>query len=1240
MASSSSQASQRRKPVKKRQPLARSDSSILGTLKSLVTAPLTWFASNDDFEDSKDLKGKRRRLAAAPTEPGIEEDERMSRNKRMRVHSPPKDVQPAHQLLPENTYGYLDLPGAAFYQQYHQPSRSMQSTRSASVTISTPAPQPYDFPFNNNTFVRASTLSRTMSIDPPSRPLSSASAMASIHVPLKRNTSMDSNSFTRSAAREMSLPPLSGRPSFRMRTSMTPQPQPSREISEPPQLNTLVLNPTFVRAPPSQADDSTHGGLSRQPSVTLGSLAESVRSTRSPARQHSSLLFGINVERDHETPRSETAIEKALHELDIYKTPLIPTRLRSSIIPVSSSPSSNMFKSRRASNLVLMQEDKHVSRLGRKGVGTKETSVVNGTKPYAGEGGMKKLLARRKQEVEEEREDMTQFSGVDEISQDLGDRMDDDLQQTREKSDNVLSERDMKLPPPLLPSSGIDSFSVTGPSAVSTSASSLRIGRTKVRAHFARPARPMKTKFSAAYDDDETMEDIEGDLERERQKERDLLDDAAKRAPVFQIPEGFSFAKETKPIEHDTTNVKEPPLPVLPFSFTKPTHPLPVSEVSPPASQSQPGSAFSFDISASSSTSVFSSPFQLSSGLAPPIAAARAHSPAPEAAARPPELPSAPTPAPNGVPNFFASSSMFSRPLDVAQASTFALPTSESLKQDIISPSITGAPSGPVKDAENPLWEGESNEVMEAAPTKLFGGATNGTVPSVAPSGFFGSSAATQPAPSISISGSAEQKDVTSTSQQVLFRTAVNAPTLFSKPAETTPSVSFGDGASKVPTPFGESTTPTTPLFGSTLPKVTTPVGGEPTKSAVPASFTFGQPAPPAPSIQPVLDVSTPSFGEPAPAVEAPKAAFGGGAFPFGITGATDKEMEVKPTRTPFSFGAAPSTPPPVEAKQSMFTFGAPAPSKAPSAPSSIGFSFSGGGTNASDVSGRPFSFGQPAVIASTNRPSTPPKNQDQEFSMEESPTRDVQEMNKPTERPTLGGGGFSFGPTTSGTAFGGQTTGPMAPFSFGSSASTTNPFAKDNKPEVKPFGGSFGQAATASASPFGFGQPKPLENEPVRPSTAGPFAFGSPPTSATGSAPTFGFGGPGNNGTSGTFGQSQPSGSAPSSPSTFNQASPFTFGAPLPPVHGTFPFGSSQPTSPAGGNTSLTLPQPAAPGGFGGGGGGFGQPQPSSPFGAHTAPAPTGGALFTIGAAPAPAPAAGARQIRKLPNRRGGAKR
>jgi nucleoporin NUP1 len=567
MASSSSPSSQRRRPLKKRQPLSRSNSSLFGTIRNIVTAPLTWFASTDDFEDSKILKGKRRRVVAPQNGLFGEHDSYLTPHKRMRVHSPPKDHQQFHLSPSGHSFGYLDPPTSVFQQQHNQPNFFNQSitSPSASVSIPVPAMQAYE-PFrNNNTLIRGSTLSRTMSIDPPSRPVSRSSAVVPNLVPLNLDNSTET--LMTHPTRDLSMPPLSARPSFRMRTSMTPQPRSQKETSDPPSLNMLVANPMFIRGP------TAHISEHHTPSITLGSLVESVRSVRvsvlfqvrqltffhrrhtlqsanivlcssdpaSRTQRVSAFLFPQVLSHPSSittsSVRQESPAEKALHELDVYKTPLLPTRLRSNISrSFADSASTDLFKfHRRKSNLVLMQDNERVSRFGPKLNVKRDVMLVNETKPYAGEGGMKKLLARRRREVEkyEQKTDVCEGGDVEER----------EVQDTHSTPtpNNRLDVLCMSLDStqPSHPSKGWHSTSSL--SSASASPSSLRVGRTKTRAHI---ARPMKTKFSAAYEDD-SLDDVEVlQGETEKQAEREVLDEAAKPIPVFQIHEGFSFANE------------------------------------------------------------------------------------------------------------------------------------------------------------------------------------------------------------------------------------------------------------------------------------------------------------------------------------------------------------------------------------------------------------------------------------------------------------------------------------------------------------------------------------------------------------------------------------------------------------------------------------------------------------------------------------------------------------------------
>src|SRR5258708_1205339 len=105
--------------------------------------------------------------------------------------------------------------------------------------------------------------------------------------------------------------------------------------------------------------------------------------------------------------RPTNAAEIALLELERYRTPLVPTHLGSANVDVALP---GLFQARKkARALVLMKRDKrddkprlgHASKyINSSKERDKDTpSKSKNSKPYAGEGGLKKLLARRKQEV-------------------------------------------------------------------------------------------------------------------------------------------------------------------------------------------------------------------------------------------------------------------------------------------------------------------------------------------------------------------------------------------------------------------------------------------------------------------------------------------------------------------------------------------------------------------------------------------------------------------------------------------------------------------------------------------------------------------------------------------------------------------------------------------------------------------------------------------------------------------------
>jgi len=181
--------------------------------------------------------------------------------------------------------------------------------------------------------------------------------------------------------------------------------------------------------------------------------------------------------------------------------------MRSSNLPASivASTTPDMFKSRRSSHLVLMQDDR--DRLGRKVSGSGKSSVVNETKPYAGEGGMKKLLARRKLELEEEGEENVQ---------------------SKDTNSNFVSLDSVP---------GSDRFSTIA-SGHGERSLNLRVGRSQTSRNH---PRPYKANFSAKFD--EEPDDASEKANNHRQKKREMLKEPAKKVPTAELPTDFSFAK-------------------------------------------------------------------------------------------------------------------------------------------------------------------------------------------------------------------------------------------------------------------------------------------------------------------------------------------------------------------------------------------------------------------------------------------------------------------------------------------------------------------------------------------------------------------------------------------------------------------------------------------------------------------------------------------------------------------------
>lgn len=226
--------------------------SILGTIKNIVAAPLSWFSGGERFEDL----GKRRRGNERDVVSDDEEDIGQ-KTKRMRMDSPPR-AQAA-----EPPAGYLDPPTSSL-----PPITASARTRTNDTLRKPTIEDSYN---RSSSVFGGQSLTRTMSIDPPAQYATYNPDPSTI--PLPMDSPMESRLSMSVGPRDLSMRPSAS--PLRLRTSLTPQPSPAkplrREASAPPPLSSLMSKPVFVKPPPAEGAGRQ---LREQKTVSLGSLAE------------------------------------------------------------------------------------------------------------------------------------------------------------------------------------------------------------------------------------------------------------------------------------------------------------------------------------------------------------------------------------------------------------------------------------------------------------------------------------------------------------------------------------------------------------------------------------------------------------------------------------------------------------------------------------------------------------------------------------------------------------------------------------------------------------------------------------------------------------------------------------------------------------------------------------------------------------------------------------------------------
>jgi nucleoporin NUP1 len=906
----------------------------------------------------------------------------------------------------------------------------------------------------------------------------------------------------------------------------------------------------------------------------------------------------------------------------------------------------------------------------------KETpSKSKNSKPYAGEGGLKRLLARRKQEeLDAPTEDADAQQMVD----------DSELEPVPPKRTSKIAEpvrapatfaRKVSAPPTSVPSFGM---------AGGRKPTSLRASRSRTVG----PTRN-RNRFSAAYEDDEPDDvDDPGAVLEEPPKDKEDISGF----PKFEAPSGFSFAPVRVSLQFDS---------IICNAFKQPSSVASIPQASDTSSvhDELPITALPFTFSKVPSVPSPTPPPVADAALQPPVIALVPPTP----------LAEKPQPEP-ALPNFFANSQIFARtgvpppqtePRPVSepdaqpanktsQASESVSGTAAPDSQTVPNPSAsifgTVTPS-PLASTSSPESQKPTQPALQARTESIFGPPLQAQSMSTSSTQSSNSSSLPFSLTPSSTSQPTEKKDASPAPRKPLFGGAMNSFRGFgpSSPAAPVPS----------PKPETQSAEVTTHAFS--FPKATTPAPAAEAEQTLKPALPISSPALTSaslPATAPMTENSKPpapfSFGqstkESVTTAPAPPSTPAKSLFSFGAPSATPTAPAEKAGAAPNSFTFASTTP---TSTPSGFLFGSLATQSETKPATGSGFSFGTPGPTSSDTSKPTLSFG----TSTPARPLTPPSAEDG-MRMEESPTRgggvDANSGSaKPQSLPQLqmpGKAGFAFGSNT-GTAFG-----SALPSPFGATPTTGLTFGQQNQATSQGTSGGFAFNANPKSSEgasggFSFGTTKPAENtaptgfsfgQPVtesRPSSSSGFAFNQPgPKTADATSSGFSFKAPESiqHSTSFTFGQTapEPARTTSSSGFAFGQtpaqtpaaASPFAFGssvnsgafgsAPASPAFGTQPLA---PTSTApfsfGGPTSAPPQQPAPnPFGFGSGAGqptspavqqgfgfnfGGGTPQtPTGTFGASTPQTPTtgnsGNPVFTMGGAPPP----GNRLVKKLPRR------
>ncbi|KAI0698506.1 hypothetical protein BC835DRAFT_657311 [Cytidiella melzeri] len=228
--------------------------SFIGTIKSILPTKLPWFGSSSDQADTPTKRKQ------AEEKQDVEEGTRS--NKRQRMDEGTVEGRRAsggQSAVPPSASGYLDPPQRVFRETttVTVPRASPMYTRASSAAAPSRSRSRFSMsPGLGGARGQSMRITRTQSMDPPTRYRSASYKPVLSPMPMTRDVSMEDVSF-------LDTPTSPSRP-FRMRTSLTPQipdldlsARRERDMSEPPPLSDLMDKPVFVRAPPEATRQAT-----------------------------------------------------------------------------------------------------------------------------------------------------------------------------------------------------------------------------------------------------------------------------------------------------------------------------------------------------------------------------------------------------------------------------------------------------------------------------------------------------------------------------------------------------------------------------------------------------------------------------------------------------------------------------------------------------------------------------------------------------------------------------------------------------------------------------------------------------------------------------------------------------------------------------------------------------------------------------------------------------------------------